>query len=381
MAPKKASPVLEAWNNYIWPSLAFVVVLLILPFLAPFLLIMRAYRKWLTNQLAYRRPDIEIMKETDAIWFQNSKTNSAIINSLWFLKGTANPATLLSWQRFIDSRIASAKDLNGDLYYPKLRSTMKTVWHRYVWFPIEDFDVADYVTLCEEMPANLAELEILLGRLSSAPFPSDTAQWRIKLIPVRDGEYICMLRVHHAIGDGGALVKMMMASLFDEEVPLAIAPPKLFGATTKLKKILQAVFTTPMMQLNLLLKTFDLNALHGPKLSGDKLVAWSHNLDLEFVKKMKTAGNCTVNDVLMACLAMAFQSYFRRNCSVCPKSIRCSVPVDMRPPKPGDRTLDNQFSLVLLELPLNEDGPMETLKVSHHADIMTWKRPSITGPL
>ena len=381
MAHRKDSPVLEAWHNYIWPSLAFIVVLLVLPFLAPFLLIMWTYRKWLTNQLAHRRPDIEIMKETDAIWFQNAETNMAIINSLWFLKGTVNPTTLVSWQRHLDSRIASAKDSNGNYIYPKMRCTMKSVWHRYVWFPIKDFDIADYVTQCEETPRNLTELETLLGRLSSAPFPDDKAQWKMEIIPFHDGEYICILRVHHAIGDGGALVKMTMASMVDEEVPLARAPPKLFGTKTKLKKILQAVFTTPMMLINLLLKTFDLNALHGPKLCGDKLVAWSHNLDLDFIKKMKTAGNCTVNDVLMSCLAMAFQAYFRRNCSVCPKGIRCSVPVDMRAHKPGDRTLDNQFALVFLELPLNENGPMETLKVSHHDT--PWHRNAfrITGPL
>lgn len=171
-----------------------------------------------------------------------------------------------------------------------------------------------------------------------------------------------MFRFHHGIGDGGALVKMMMASFFDEAVPIAITPPKLFGTSTKLKKMLQAVLTVPVMQLNLLLKQFDLNALHGPKLSGHKLVAWSQTLDLDFVKKMKTAGGCTVNDVLMASLACAYQAYFKRNCSVCPKGIRCSIPVDMRRPKPGDTTLDNQFAIVLLDLPLNEDGPLETLK-------------------
>jgi WS/DGAT/MGAT family acyltransferase len=93
-----------------------------------------------------------------------------------------------------------------------------------------------------------------------------------------------------------------------------------------------------------------------------KRVAWAEPLDLEEVKAVGRACDCTVNDVLMAAAAGALRDYMiERGEDPDGLTLRATVPVNLRPLEHA-RKLGNHFGLVFLELPVGEGNPVRRLE-------------------
>ena len=99
------------------------------------------------------------------------------------------------------------------------------------------------------------------------------------------------------------------------------------------------------------------------KPGGTKKVAWCPPIPLEEVKAVGKALNCSINDVLLSCVAGALGEYLKSlGDDVKGQEIRAMVPVNLRPPhQPHDQahTLGNRFGLVPLVLPIGVDNPVE----------------------
>lgn len=95
--------------------------------------------------------------------------------------------------------------------------------------------------------------------------------------------------------------------------------------------------------------------------SGRKSVAWSDPLPIAAIKAVARGNRCTVNDILVACVALALHDYLRGHDALC-SSVTFMVPVNL---KPLDLTLPdslgNDFALVQLELPTDEPDPQKVL--------------------
>jgi WS/DGAT/MGAT family acyltransferase len=98
-------------------------------------------------------------------------------------------------------------------------------------------------------------------------------------------------------------------------------------------------------------------------LQTEKHVAWSRPLSLLAIKDAARATGATVNDVLTALVAGALGRHLVRHgtaSDVC--EIHAMVPVDLRPRAAASagtsRSLDNQFGLVLLALPIGIQDPV-----------------------
>ena len=86
-----------------------------------------------------------------------------------------------------------------------------------------------------------------------------------------------------------------------------------------------------------------------------KRVAWAEPLDLEEVKAVGRACDCTVNDVLMAAAAGALRGYMLdRGEHLDGMTLRATVPVNLRPLEHAKK-LGNHFGLVFLDLPVGEE--------------------------
>ena len=95
------------------------------------------------------------------------------------------------------------------------------------------------------------------------------------------------------------------------------------------------------------------------KSSGMKKVAWCQPIPLEEVKAVGKALNCSLNDVLLSCAAGAIGEYLKSfGDAVADQEIRAMVPVNLRP-KEQVPTLGNRFGLVPLVLPIGIDNPVE----------------------
>jgi WS/DGAT/MGAT family acyltransferase len=92
--------------------------------------------------------------------------------------------------------------------------------------------------------------------------------------------------------------------------------------------------------------------------SGAKVVAWNEPLALADVKAVSKALGCSINDVLLACVAGAIRSYLTaRGEEVDGRELRAMVPVNLRDPREWKK-LGNKFGLVPLLLPIGIDNPI-----------------------
>jgi len=92
-----------------------------------------------------------------------------------------------------------------------------------------------------------------------------------------------------------------------------------------------------------------------------KRVAWCPPLPLAEVKAVGKALNCSINDVLLSCVAGAIGEYLKANGELTAgKEIRAMVPVNLRPLDQAYK-LGNQFGLAPVVLPVGMDNPVERL--------------------
>jgi diacylglycerol O-acyltransferase len=95
------------------------------------------------------------------------------------------------------------------------------------------------------------------------------------------------------------------------------------------------------------------------KPKGKKMVAWSEPISLDDVKTVGKALGCTVNDVLLSCVAGAIGEYLlAQGQDPAGKEIRAMVPVNLRPLEKAWQ-LGNRFGLAPLVLPIGVANPVE----------------------
>ena len=95
------------------------------------------------------------------------------------------------------------------------------------------------------------------------------------------------------------------------------------------------------------------------KPGGTKKVAWCDPIPLEEVKAVGKALNCSINDVLLSCVAGALGEYLKSHGDVVTgQEIRAMVPVNLRPLDQAYK-LGNRFGLVPLVLPIGLENPIE----------------------
>jgi diacylglycerol O-acyltransferase / wax synthase len=88
-------------------------------------------------------------------------------------------------------------------------------------------------------------------------------------------------------------------------------------------------------------------------------VAWCPPLPLDEVKAIGKALNCSVNDVLLSCVAGAIGAYLRtQGDDVGGAEIRAMIPVNLRPMEQAHK-LGNHFGLAPLVLPVGISNPIE----------------------
>lgn len=96
-----------------------------------------------------------------------------------------------------------------------------------------------------------------------------------------------------------------------------------------------------------------------------KRAAWARQLPLTEVKAVAGAFGCTVNDVLVSCVAGALRGYLLdQGDPVQQAEIRALVPVNLRPPGPPAE-LGNRFGMVFLSLPVGIEDRVERALAVH----------------
>jgi WS/DGAT/MGAT family acyltransferase len=262
---------------------------------------------------------------------------------------------------------------------------------RWDWEEAAGFDVDDHIVE-QSLPPGSGDEELreLVSAEMEKPLPSDRPLWRCHLVHGYGEGSALLWRIHHCMGDGIALMVLMLAitdldpeadlrggtSVWGSDNPLA----DLFGerplsanaALAHLEQLLpegarllvkpaQALAAVnPWLRRAASVPAFARLAGRWPDpgtalkgvLGGSKRVAWSRAVPLAEVRAAKEVVGGTVNDVLLTTIAGGLRRYLQRHGErVDGLSFRAVVPVSLRPlARMND--LGNCFGLVFLALPV-----------------------------
>ncbi|NTU80572.1 MAG: wax ester/triacylglycerol synthase family O-acyltransferase [Chloroflexales bacterium] len=232
-------------------------------------------------------------------------------------------------------------------------------------------------------------LRELLSDLISTPLDPTRPLWQMYLVERYDGEgCVMVLRVHHCMADGVALVQVFN-SLLDPPPTNGIVPAhtngfhgivdnafELIGAAVRSTEAIMhegwAWVSHPERALNLLgssAAVLSKLALMGPDapsilkgpLSMSKRVAWSAPVPLADVKAIGKAMGGTVNDVILTAVAGALRRYLLGHAApISERGLRAMVPVNLLPPG-AKSDGGNHFGLVYVTLPLGVESAAERM--------------------
>jgi diacylglycerol O-acyltransferase / wax synthase len=269
------------------------------------------------------------------------------------------------------------------------------------WEDDPHFDLDAHVHRAElPAPGDQAALQVLVSELMSTPLDYSRPLWQVHVVEECAGGSALVVRLHHCIADGLALVQVLLSladAAPDAPPPApAAAPPEedaggirdsalagyrmVRGGMHLVRKALHEGRETLGDRERLAdaswlaaAGTFSLGKLiltppdgktifRGP-VGVPKLAAWSEPIPLADVKAIGRAVNGTVNDVLLAVLAGALRRYAEeRGQATGGLNIRALVPVNVRGPDDLSR-LGNRFGIVFLDLPVGVRNPGRRLLV------------------
>jgi diacylglycerol O-acyltransferase len=258
-----------------------------------------------------------------------------------------------------------------------------------------------------------AALQQLTAELAVTPLDPDRPLWEFLLVRGYAGTDALVVRIHHCIADGIALIRVML-SLTDAAAPvphssepplhddaehgdaaLASNPwkpylePITHGAVRAIEAAGEAIEVAgEAVAGSVELASHPQRLLHfaqaAPRVASDaariafmasdtrtslkgqpavaKAVAWNDPLPLADVKLVCRALRASVNDVLLACVAGGLRRYFReRGEDTDDCEIRAMVPVNLRPVA-EPLSLGNRFGLAPVLLPVGIGNPVARLQ-------------------
>lgn len=327
----------------------------------------------------------ERMSGVDTAWLRmDSPVNRMAIVGVWVFEQVMpfEPLACLLRERL----------LTFDRFRQRVRTDALGTW----WVDDESFDLSRHLVI-ERLPDPDSEqdLQRLAGRLISRPLARNRPLWQFHLIEHYRGASALITRIHHCIGDGVALVGVMLslsdATHADQLTTLSarhalpgMLPDTLpaeghddlahtLGAMVEplQRRAARALATTGLPAvgarvlrdaLAIALMTRDSPTRLRGKPGRRKVVAWNDPLPLATVSAVSHVLGVSVNDVLLSCVAGALRRYLAgRGEPTEGIELRAMVPVNLRAGTAEPR-LGNRFGLVPLVLPVGLANPLARLR-------------------
>jgi WS/DGAT/MGAT family acyltransferase len=343
----------------------------------------------------------ERMSKVDTAWLRmDSPSNLMMIVGVWILKPGINYVALCGR---IEERL---------LKYPRFTQRVVQDAAGATWVRDANFDITRHVVI-EKLPKKpkgqeQQALQNRVAELAMVPLDPKRSLWQFHLVEDYLGGSALVVRIHHCIADGIALISVTQ-SLVDGGTappvrkprapqreglegaqdwvehsllnPLAKLAMKALGAASGgaakslsilndpqkgVEQGLESGLDVARLALQVATDTAALVLMPDDsptRLKGtpgtSKRVAWCQPIPLEEVKAVGKALNCSINDVLMSCVAGAIAQYLQAHGDdVAGKEIRAMVPVNLRPIEQAYK-LGNQFGLAPIVLPIGIDNPVE----------------------
>jgi diacylglycerol O-acyltransferase len=209
-------------------------------------------------------------------------------------------------------------------------------------------------------PGDARSLHAYVAEQARQPLSPDRPLWEIHGIDGYGKGAALLLRTHHAIGDGSALVQVI-TGLTDPIAPRRPSPaqhePHRHDAGDQVGGVIPVLQTLAKLSGRVVRRTAAGRAV----LTGTKTMTWSAPISVQRLKEVGHATRSTVNDVVLSTVAAALRSLVPPGESH--RDLDVVVPVDLRPPgAAADGELGNRFGLAFVRLPITSSDPVERLE-------------------
>ena len=331
-------------------------------------------------------PEAERMSPLDTAWLRMDRpANPMVITGVLIVEG---PVDLDRLEEHLAARF---------LAIPRFRQRAETRGAEYWWAGDPHFERQRHIRRVR-LPGkgDKEELQRYIAELASEPLDKTRPLWQLRLVEHYEGSGAAVvIRIHHAIGDGMALIGVILSITDGDGVARNWdqAPrqgkrtglPSIPGLETLAKgmALTQDVWQEAKGLAGNPAKTIRTGAGIAGELayllvmpqdsptrfkgtpSGNKRVAWTDPVPLPEVHAVSHALGCSINDMLLASVAGALGAYLReKGDPVEGVEIRALVPVDMRGEvRAGE--LGNRFGIIAVELPAGIGNPLARLAEVH----------------
>ncbi|MBK8049512.1 MAG: wax ester/triacylglycerol synthase family O-acyltransferase [Anaerolineales bacterium] len=349
----------------------------------------------------------EQMSNVDKAWLDmDSSVNLMIINGIMTfddvldfdeLKHTLETKFVARYRRF---RQRVVQGTSGRVY----------------WEDDPHFDIRAHVRrYALPEPGDKAMLQQVVSAIVNEPLDRRKPLWRYLLLENVEGGSAVLVRLHHSMADGIALIRVLldMTGPTAEDSLTALERPHkphggshtpvgaLVGMTRSITKtgldvarvavseslqtiehpshlvdlarsggIISAASTAILAKLVLL--SPDRKSAFKGELGAIKRVVWSDPVDLTRVKTLGKRYGATVNDVLVAAVAGSLRRYMiMAGDDPALGDMNAMVPINLRPEHRPKEDLGNEFALVYLSLPVSLADPYDRLMMTkRHMDVL-----------
>jgi diacylglycerol O-acyltransferase / wax synthase len=295
------------------------------------------------------RPE-HLSREDAARWYMGTPKNPMVIGALLLFD---HRLALEALEEVVRDKLVPHRRFRQHVLAPKHR------FGKPIWRDDVAFEIREHVRrLTPPETVDTAALIRLASDRMSAPLPPGRSPWSLELVDLTPDGSALIVRFHHCIADGRALVSLLeeladgngRAREGSSPGPGAVGPDR----RGRLLRRLAGLFRF------LTLSDDPDSFLHRP-LGGLKRVAWSESIPLDAVKSIARARGYHVADVLLAGVTGALARY-ERDHGQAPRSIRALLPV-AAPSESSHDGLGNHYASVFIRLPIAATDPRARLEV------------------
>ena len=330
----------------------------------------------------------ERMAAVDTTWLRVDRpSNPMVIVGVLMLEGPVDAQRI---EQTIEARLLSFMR-----FRQRVENRLTGLW----WSYDRHFNIDRHIKRVRLPGAgSREELERFVADLASQQLDMSRPLWQFHIVEDYNGGAALVVRIHHAIADGIALIAVFL-SLTDSraDAPPAVRSepdraaeddheeswPNLFepmadmigGGLRLYGEAWREALTRAADPAGTLKDSAGVAAEIGHLLAmpgdsptrfkgtpcGDKRVAWTDPLALRDVKAVRQVFGCSVNDILLAAVTGALHDYLKEKGDPTEGvELRAIVPVNLRP-RDGRQPLGNHFGVIAVELPVGLDNPLARL--------------------
>jgi diacylglycerol O-acyltransferase / wax synthase len=301
----------------------------------------------------------------DAAWLNMERpTNHFVVTGIMRLEGRVDPERLAA---VYEERLAGYERFYQYVAPSRLPLGLPS------WRSDPHFEMSRHLRAVD-LPARDGALHDYVAAAISRPLDPSRPLWELHIVNEPGRGCVLLSRIHHAIGDGMALLNVLM-SLTDEGWAARRRRRRYpRGPVTELTPVLaevsrlvldgrhrreSAAFVGRAAQrlARLTLMPFDPPSPFKGRLAEGKRVSWAEPIPLEAARQVGALTGATINDVMLSCATSAMAAYMRSRGVTRLPALRATVPYNLRPLERASG-LGNGFTLVYLPLALDFTDPL-----------------------